>query len=372
MEKTRYVNLPLAGNIQHGIKTENGFPKELGYFIAKTKDFQMNSLVENFNKLYSNKPTKIKVKFFNEDPFTVRNARYNQSGLVCYCMQGQTKGKQKIKNIWQEKECLETCEYAISNDNQKPACLEEGTLKFLIPEISNDRIWIMKIRGITIIDKLSNYISSQKLLGNSMIGEFYLYLKKEEHIRQLDGQKFTNYTIDILKVENSIKDDLAEITKNQEITPKEEKSTERKSQNIDEKDKQAKRTPKKTNTKSQKDTTETTSKKDNTSNIISMNSKTKIEYDTVKEGEYDVEKCFCYLGIEPVEINNKGRKLNYTLAKFLDSNDKELSAIVNPELANELSSCDLGTIVLIETISNSNYLWITDFKYVQKMLKEAV
>lgn len=210
MEKTRHFNLPLAGMIQHGIRTEKGFPKELGYFIARTKDAQMKSLVEKFNTVYNNS-TQLKVRFFNEDPFTVRNARYNQSGLVCYCMQGESIGKQKVKNLWQEKECLSNCEYAtVKEDEKKPACMEEGTLKFLLPEISSDRVWIMKTRGFTVIDKISSYISSQKIMGNSMIGDFSLYLKQEEHIRQSDGQKFTNYTIDILKIEDDTKKVLQE------------------------------------------------------------------------------------------------------------------------------------------------------------------
>lgn len=96
------------------------------------------------------------------------------------------------------------------------------------------------------------------------------------------------------------------------------------------------------------------------------------KYETVKEGEYDVDDCYCYIKTEPIEILNKGNKLNYTLAKFIDSQDKEVSAIVDKELADELVNCDLGTVVLIETKSIANYLWITSFKYVHKMLKQAV
>ncbi len=322
----------------------------------------MNSLVEKFNKIYGNKPTKLKVKFFEEEPFTVRNARYNQSGLMCYCMQGKTLGKEKDKNVWKEKECLENCEYLISKDNQKPACMEEGTLKFLLPEISNDRVWIMKVRGITVIDKISDYIISQGLIGNSMIGEFYLYLKKEEHIRQSDGQKFTNYTIDILKIDNQ------EIP----IIQPEQQEIMSQSQNNHEIQKKNKSQNTIITTKKKNNDKTTTSKKTTTNNVITMNNQNNIKFETVNEGEYDVDKCYCYLGVKPIEIVNKGQKLNYTIGTFIDSNDKEVSAIVNQDLANELKSCDLGTIVLIETVNKLNHLWVTDFKYVQKMLKEAV
>lgn len=231
----------------------------------------MNSLVDKFGKTYSDKPKQLKVRFFSEDPFTVRNARYNQSGLVCYCMQGQKIGKEKVKNVWQEKECSQTCEYATSEDGQKAVCTEEGTLKFLLPEISQDRIWIMKIRGITVINRILDYITSQKILGNSLIGDFYLNLKKEEHIRQSDGTKFNNYTIDILKCENNSENILLE---NQEIANVQEQSQEKSSQTTEGKEIKPKRKPKDTTSnKSKKDITNTESKKDTTNNVININDK---------------------------------------------------------------------------------------------------
>lgn len=355
MEKTRHFNLPLAGMIQHGIRTEKGFPKELGYFIARTKDAQMKSLVEKFNTVYNNS-TQLKVRFFNEDPFTVRNARYNQSGLVCYCMQGESIGKQKVKNLWQEKECLSNCEYAtVKEDEKKPACMEEGTLKFLLPEISSDRVWIMKTRGFTVIDKISSYISSQKIMGNSMIGDFNLYLKQEEHIRQSDGQKFTNYTIDILKIEDDTKKVLQE---------KESEESQNSIQEI--------KSTKKNNSINKKKADDNNTSKKESDKVVNINTKSNINFETVKEGEYDVNECLCYIGLEENIIVNKGKEINYTSGKFIDSNNKEIVAIVNKDLAEELKNCDLGTVVLLKIENKVNHNWVTDFKYVQKMLKEAV
>ena len=348
MEKTRYVNLPLAGNIQHGIKTEKGFPKELGYFIARTKDAQMKPLVEKFNRIYKN-AIQLKVRFFSEEPFTVRNARYNQSGLVCYCMQGESVGKQKVKNVWQEKECLSNCEYAnAKEDEKKPACIEEGTLKFLLPEISSDRVWLLKTRGFTVIDKISSYISSQKIMGNSMIGDFNLYLKQEEHIRQSDGQKFTNYTIDILKIEDNSTNILpAKENSDNQIQMSKEKGT-KSSKNI----------------KAKKKTEDSKKLNQKNSNVVNINTRSNSKYEIVQEGEYDVNECLCYIGLEETIIVNKGKEINYISGKFVDSNNKEV--------VEELKNCDLGTVVLLKTENKVNHNWVTDFKYVQKMLKKAV
>lgn len=35
METKKYVNLPLAGNVQHGIRHENGVPAELRIFYRQ-------------------------------------------------------------------------------------------------------------------------------------------------------------------------------------------------------------------------------------------------------------------------------------------------------------------------------------------------
>lgn len=35
MERKKFVNLPLAGNVQHGTRQENGAPVELRIFYSK-------------------------------------------------------------------------------------------------------------------------------------------------------------------------------------------------------------------------------------------------------------------------------------------------------------------------------------------------
>lgn len=395
MENTRYISLPLAGKIQHGIRTEKGIPKELGYFIATTKEEQMNVLVKKFNNIYGENPVKIKVHFFNEEPFTVRNARYNQSGLTCYCMLGEQIGKEKVNKKWKEKECLSTCEYAKSSNDTKPLCTKEGTLKFLLPEISNDRVWILKIKGITVINRIQSYIESQKLLGNSMIGDFYLYLTQEKHIRQFDGNVFKNFTLDILKAEDEIISQ--EVTVN---SIQEEKSVESKQtvENINSKAKKTdnkKRTQKVNKNENQnvaqeimptenKETTELVifkdKKEDNKKQVKKSNkdesqannsSKTKeSKIETAKEGEYDFDRCYYFMNTEPTTINVNGKAKEYTIAKFMDMNDTEVLAIVKNEIAEELKECDIGTVMILDIIENSNKKWVTNCKFVQKCQKE--
>ena len=204
MEQVTRTNLPIVGRIQHGEQqfiNQRKRVTELGYFIAKTKNSNMNFLLNRFDEKYP-KQTFLNVTFFNEDPLTIRRIRYNQGGAVCYCMSGTTKGKQKVSNKWQDIECSSNCKYCIKQEGAgKPACNYEGTLKFMLPEISQDRIWIMKITGQQSISNLEEYIGFQKYLGNSLKGTYTIFLNQIEQTNA-EGKKFNNFVIDIVKTED--------------------------------------------------------------------------------------------------------------------------------------------------------------------------
>ena len=204
MEQVTRTNLPIVGRIQHGEQqfiNQRKRVTELGYFIAKTKNSNMNFLLNRFDEKYP-KQTFLNVTFFNEDPLTIRRIRYNQGGAVCYCMSGTTKGKQKVSNKWQDIECSSNCKYCIKQEGaSKPACNYEGTLKFMLPEISQDRIWIMKVTGQQSISNLEEYIGFQKYLGNSLKGTYTIFLNQIEQTNA-EGKKFNNFVIDIVKTED--------------------------------------------------------------------------------------------------------------------------------------------------------------------------
>ena len=172
---------------------------DYGYFIAKVKDETLSFLRNRFNEKYPQSQM-LHIKFFTEDPLSIRNARYNQSGLVCYCNYNQSEGKQKIEGKWTPIECSAQCQYRIAEEGKRPACSYEGNLKFLLPDISQDRIWTMKITGYTSIFRLKEYIEFQKYLGHPIIGDYYLFLKKETQTNK-DGKTFENFILDIIRKE---------------------------------------------------------------------------------------------------------------------------------------------------------------------------
>ena len=91
------INLPIVGKIQHGEQQKvNNRTKvvELKHFIAKVRDEELKGFEKRFSEIYP-KQNKIEVRFISENPLTVKQARYNQGGLSCYCMDGESKRKAK-------------------------------------------------------------------------------------------------------------------------------------------------------------------------------------------------------------------------------------------------------------------------------------
>lgn len=202
--QTQFLTLPIAGSIRHGEKQEkNGKtkPVELGHFVAKIQDVAMEHLKTKFQERYNNSKI-LNVYFIDEDPLTIRRVRYNQSGTACYCLLDQTKGKEKVGKKWTEKECQDTCEHRSAPEGKKPACTVEVTLKFMIPEISQDRIWYLKTSSYYSIRNISSYITLQKKLNNSLVGNYKLFLKPKETV--IDGKTFNNFVLDIVKNDNFI------------------------------------------------------------------------------------------------------------------------------------------------------------------------
>lgn len=357
MEQVTRTNLPIVGRIQHGeqqVVNQRKRVTELGYFIAKTKNNNMNFLLNRFNEKYP-KQTFLNVQFFDEDPLTVRKARYNQGGIVCYCMSGTSKGKQKVSNKWQDIECDSNCKYCIKQEGtSKPACNYEGTLKFMLPEISQDRIWIMKITGQQSISNLEEYIEFQKYLGNSLKGTYTIFLNQIEQTNS-EGKKFNNFVIDIVKAEdfNSNNNSNSQIDSKNPII-----STQNIDDTIPSQVQNEKNTQK--DTKKPNRQTKTSTKKDaktNNTNVVTSTSDGK-NYSQMKQTQVTDEKknnapethqehCFLY-DTEYKNFKKSGKDTEYLIAKVADVNDKTTDVVVKPEFREKIEKCDIGTELIIE------------------------
>ena len=360
MEQTRLVNLPIIGRVQHGEKINNKV-KEYGYFIAKTKNDYMQTYIEKFDKLFKGKQT-IDIKFFNEEPLTKKYVRYNQSGEVCRCPEGLKIATKKVKNGWQQIQCdTFNCQYRQKNKSGKCACNRIGWLKFLIPSISTDRIFLMKITGQTSINQLDDYIKLQKIQGNSIIGNYTLFLYQKEQPNSL-GETFNNYVLDILKKEDSNSSKpIPQIIQN------ENELFTINTQNVN-------------NQAKKQGLTQTTVKKPDTSitqkqvqNITSEKElkKQDNETETNKNTEnINYDNCYVLLKTFTKNILNKGQKKEYFMGEFADMKDQVSEIAIKPDYIEELSECDLGTVVRLDIQDVGNIKFAVKLEFIQKAQKK--
>lgn len=382
MEQVTRTNLPIVGRIQHGEQqfiNQRKRVTELGYFIAKTKNSNMNFLLNRFDEKYP-KQTFLNVTFFNEDPLTIRRIRYNQGGAVCYCMSGTTKGKQKVSNKWQDIECSSNCKYCIKQEGAgKPACNYEGTLKFMLPEISQDRIWIMKITGQQSISNLEEYIGFQKYLGNSLKGTYTIFLNQIEQTNA-EGKKFNNFVIDIVKTEdfNSNNNSISQNdTKNSIISTKNTNNVENtipsQSQTQTETEKNTKK-----GTKTSRQTKKSTKTYD--TNVVSSMETEKVDSNLeqpqiTNEQNQNVpqtykEHCFLY-DTEYKNFKKAGKDTEYLIAKVTDENDKTTDVVVKPEFREKMEKCDIGTELILELQKFGENIISKNIDFVRPILKKV-
>lgn len=374
----------MFGRVQHGeqILTPNGTTraKELGHFIAKIQDDYMKDFLQKFDSLYKGKKY-IEIEFFNDNPLTKKFVRYNQSGDVCHCLEGQTTGSQKTKNGWQPIECnIEKCQYRQKNAAGKTACNRIGWLKFLIPDVCQDRIWLMRITGQTSINRIDAYINLQKAQGNPINGRYILFLRQEEQECKSTGQKFTNYILDILK-----KDNFIQTKQNPQTTEESKKLSTVNEQNVNNNIEtkpftEVQETTKNTTThetqsenKSEKSTKKTTKTQKSKTKKQSQNEtpseKTQETQNTNSEST-TLDDCYMLVSTYTQKIKQKtGEDKEYLMAEFYNMEDKQFNVAIKPEDSNELLQCDVGTIAKLNLKTINDIHFALNIEYVDKHIK---
>ncbi len=408
MKESRKVILPVAGQVQHGEQLmENNKKKvvDYGYFIAKIRKNNMKQYLDKFNEIIRGS-SNIDIKFVNNDPLSIRMERSNQSGAVCYCLENESIGKQINKGQWQDIECNSNCSYLQKDEKGKSACNRIAWLKFIIPQIATDRIWLMKITGQKSINNLKGYILLQKAQGTLLSGTYSMFLEQEEQTNRL-GKKYNNYILDIFKREETSLNILTSQQKQetlQELTPKEVKqdnTNEDKKETINTKDvttqeqesksKQTKATTSKTTT-SKKSTSKTntdisktnsnTPKTDSSTSKVkasdkqqtndkksvtgSSNFDTSDEVDTNWNNYYILNEVY-----NKIIFDAEGNEKKYLAGEFFDINDKKVEILIRPENESELLDCGESSIIIMETKAAMGNLFAMSFKIYKKNKKVA-
>lgn len=384
MEQTRNTNLPIIGMVQHGIQIQNPNgtkrAKELGHFIAKIQDNYMQKFLQKFKELYEGKKY-IEIEFVNDNPLTKKFVRYNQGGEVCYCLEGNNIGSQKTKNGWKPIECNTVeCQYRQRNEVGKTACNRIAWLKFFIPKISKDRIWLMKITGQTSINRIDTYINIQKTQGNSLNNRYILFLKQEEQENKFTGQKFNNYVLDILKKEDFLLEQT--IPQTSEISVKQSTANaENVNNNVVNQElkvinnnttsnvtkvetAKAKEVNSKQSTTAKKQTKSKSKKEENTSK------ETKSEETKTENTEDESKNCYALLSTFTEKLTNKkGETKEYLIGEFTDMQDNISNIVIRPEDSEEVAKCDLGTVVKIDVNEIGGKKFAMKLEFIEKILK---
>ena len=310
----------------------------------------MQGYLQKFDQMYKGK-TSIEIEFITEEPFSAKYSRSNQSGQVCYCMFRDDEANQKIQNGWQKIKCLgQECQYRQKKQVGPPDCRKVGWLKFLIPDIATDRIWLMKVTSGQAVDALDQYFSLQKEQGQSVKGKYILFLKQVSNSK--DGKTFNNYIIDIIKKEDFISNTTT--PQKEEISQKQSTANEQIVNNNVENN--TKKTTEIQKEQAKKKTTRKNAKK-----------VTKIE---ISENP-NIDKCYYFTNHHTETFMKDGKPKEYFIGEFYDMTDKPVNFIVKPELIDGILECGIGSVFETEIQNFKDKKILTDFKFVQNNEKDA-
>ena len=349
----------------------------------------MQRYLQEFDKQYKGKKY-IEIEFCNDEPLTKKYVRYNQSGEVCSCFEGNTTANKKTKNGIQPVECGPQCQYRQKNEQGKSVCNRIGWLKFFIPSICKDRIWLMRITGQTSMNRLDAYINLQKAQGNSLKGRYILFLKQEEQTSQVTGQSFNNYILDILKKEDfELSKPIPQSQKNpnevsttntqnvnnkvekQELSASTTKQKDISESNVKKEDSTVTEKQEK-NTEEQKESKTATTKKATKSRTKKSKQKQEektVETTTTTENN-EFANCYALLSTFSEKLKDKsGNAKEYLVGEFTDMDDKISNIVIRPENAEELLECDLGTVVKLDINEIGGRKFAMKLEFVDKRLK---
>lgn len=275
----------------------------------------------------------IEIAFCENNPLVKKYIRYNQSGKACHSLEGSNIAKQKVSNKWQEIECSEQCQHRQKNAQGKSVCNRVGWLRFIIPSISQDKIWLMKITGQTSINRLDAFINLQNRQGTLLHNHYVLFLRQEEQTSKTTGETFNNCILNIMLKEDFISSNLIPQNNRDELIP-----TKANEQNVDK----------------------------NTETFVNQEKATanKLTEVTIAENP-NVDKCFYYTGNHIEKFTKEGKPKNYFIGEFCDMTDKPIDLIIKPELIDMLQEIGIGSVFELNIQEVKDKKIVTSLKLVQ-------
>lgn len=370
MDIQNLVREKVIGNIKIGAKGENGLPKKLSYFNVEEDKSTNSDIVDIFKQLYPGEPTKLKIRFTNENPFNFKFKRYVNNKAVCIGngTKAITIGKDgNGRNTQIEVECNEDCQHLKSGK-----CKLKGSLKFKLEGIEAGGVWNLSTTGGISLSNIASEIIKYKKAKMSIVDvPFELTLTEQQSLAY-----GTYYSIDLHRTDIKpylIKENTKELT---EENKGETKLLEESNKNVDKNDKKAPKKSKTNNT--EKDETKTEEIESKIENAKKEDTEQKNE-DT---NEVDLSHVCMVKAFMPTIVS--GRKFDKII--FSDINGQDVEYILHPKANQKIITLGVGTVIDIKETKmemNKNILCKYDIKqvqnpdgsmsdYIEEELKEAV
>jgi len=288
----------------------------------------MRFIAEKFDAKYKGAKS-IPIYVCTENPISRRYVRYNQSGIACKKSFDQEKAIDRKNNLV---ECSNDCQYRKAEQGKVPACREELNFTFMIPDICEDRVFLLQTKAFNSRTELGDYFDFQKQQGNSVIGKYNLFLHPTEVVSP-DGIRSTHYVYGIVKAE----DQVAVITDNTVVTeerptatiPVETQTVEVPKEET-EKEVVKEPTPKKKSTKSK---VAETPKEPVVTEVKAPEEE--------KSTDDKMAKYHVLLDTSTIQLEKDGKMVDYLLGKFSNMKDEEVEAIIHTNYVEEFKGCDL-------------------------------
>lgn len=317
MDIQNLVRERVIGNIKTGKKGVNGIPQKLPYFHVEEDKGTSYEMVDIFKQLYPSEPTKLKIRFTNENPFNFKFKRYVNGKAVCIGngTKAITIGKDNKNNNTQiEIECNEECQH-----RQSGKCKLKGNLKFELEGINAGGVWNLSTTGGNSLSNIASEIVKYKKAGMSIANvPFDLTLREQESLAY-----GTYYSIDLQRTD--IKPQLVTSELPQLI-----QGNSNENKQLEEGTKKEKKDKKETN------------------KVKSVETKEReIQQDTINNEEKDEEDFTNYLVVKKIMPTLiKGQKFDKII--FADTNNQEVEYVLHPKANQEIINYREGTSIKLK------------------------
>lgn len=344
--KTKF-DYPIAGSLRIGEKNEKNIPTRLNYFTVHEDSHTEKNVIRQFEEKY-NKPTKLLIRFLNDDPLEVSYLRYAKSGLMC---KGDGEiANEVLDNEWKEHKCSEECKF------RGKECKLTGRLLFIIKDLNIGGVWRLQTQSYNTIQNFLSTINFLKAMGIKITEKDFL-LSTEERSAIVEGKLKKYTTVNLRMIEDSKTADtnlnentIIDKSSNTDNLPKTKNIKSNKSDIKQEKIKKLENELQENSEKTimQDDTNKI--KTETTTQDVEIQNNQVIEEVTMNEVD-DLEKALTLVESKEVDLN--GNKAISACFCTMQSDDT-IDLLIHPDILENFSKLEIASCIIPTEIYEKN------------------